>query len=68
MLSLFQMRRSDPGPVSPEDRLNADWQARFRAHLAHCDQCDPIDEPCDVGNRILDAWKAAKQALRAGGE
>ena len=48
-----------------EQHLHEFWQRLFERHLDHCRNCDPQDEPCPIGNRILEAWSHALVNLRA---
>lgn len=34
---------------------------RFLDHLEGCKRCDPQDQPCEFGDRILQKWREAKE-------
>lgn len=47
---------------------NIDWtevdvfyHSKFVEHVDHCKECDPQDEPCELGQQMLDDWKVAKK-------
>lgn len=37
------------------------YHAKFLEHISNCVFCDPQDNPCEIGDRILNEWKAVKE-------
>jgi hypothetical protein len=46
--------------VIPWTLVDQEYNERFIQHVLHCRECDPQDNPCSIGQQILDEWKAAR--------
>lgn len=49
-------------PQYPEwTEVDVFYHSKFIEHVDHCKECDPQDEPCEIGNQMLEDWKTAKE-------